>query len=182
MSPTRIPLAAAALLLAAGVAAAQPATVTKTMEGVATVEAIDTQTREVVLSNGDEIVTLKVGPEVHNLAQVHPGDKVRVSYGEQLAAQMAKPGSPPVTAAEFAGRTKPGAKPGALAGRTMTARVKIVSVDKTANTVTFTGPAGHTQEVAVRDPGMQAFIAKLNPGDEVDVTYTEAIAINVTPQ
>jgi len=34
----------------------------------------------------------------------------------------------------------------------------------------------------VQDPGMQAFVAKLNPGDEVDVTYTEAIAINVTPQ
>jgi len=180
MSPTRIPLAA--VLVLAATAAAQPATVTKTVEGVATVESVDQQTREVVLSNGDEMMTLKAGPDVRNLAQVHPGDKVRVSYGEQLAAQIAKPGSPPVTAAEFAGRTKQGAKPGALAGRTITARVKIVSVDKATNTVTFTGPAGKTQKVAVQDPGMQAFVAKLNPGDEVDVTYTEAIAINVTPQ
>jgi len=180
MPTIRISLAAALLLATA--AHAQPATVTKAVEGVATVESIDPQTREVVLSSGGDLMTLKVGPEVRNLAQVHPGDKVRVTYAESLAAQMAKPGSPPVRAAEFAGRAKQGAKPGALAGRTVTARVKIVSVDKTANTVTFTGPAGKTSTVAVQDPGMQAFAAKLNPGDDVDVTYTEAIAMRVTPQ
>jgi hypothetical protein len=33
----------------------------------------------------------------------------------------------------------------------------------------------------VQDPEMQDFVDKLKPGDEVAVTYTEALAISVEP-
>jgi translation initiation factor IF-1 len=35
--------------------------------------------------------------------------------------------------------------------------------------------------IAVRDPKMRKFIRTLKPGDVVEVTYTESLAVDVTP-
>lgn len=40
-------------------------------------------------------VTVKVGPEVKNLAQVQPGDQLVVRYLESVALAVRKPGEPP---------------------------------------------------------------------------------------
>ena len=119
---------------------------------------------------------------MRNLAQVRAGDRVRVVYHASLAAQIAKPGTPAVSSQDFRAKAPMGAKPAGVIGRTVTARVKVNSVDTAANTVTITGPAGRTQKVAVQEPEMRRFAATLKQGDEVDITYTEAVAVRVTPQ
>jgi hypothetical protein len=47
--------------------------------------------------------------------------------------------------------------------------------------VTFKRSDGTVHVIAVKSPNMVEFIHTLKPGDQVDVTYTESLAINVVP-
>lgn len=166
-------------------AAAAPAPMMEEMEEVvATVEAIDLAKREVTLLAPDgELLPLVVGPEVRNLDQVEVGDQVVVRYRAAIAAELKEPGTPSRVGemTESATRAAPGAKPGAEVAREITTTVTIQNVDPAGPTVSFTGPGGVLRMVEVQDPGMQAFARTLKPGDEVDITYTEALALSVEP-
>jgi hypothetical protein len=59
------------------------------------------------------------------------------------------------------------------------ARVKVIGVDRKHNRVSFIGPAKIERTVDVTDPNMQNFLQTLKVGDEVDLTYTEALAVSV---
>lgn len=61
-----------------------------------------------------------------------------------------------------------------------TAVVTIDSVDPETHTVKFTGPRG-PGEVTVLRPELQEFVDGLNEGDRVELTYGEALAIELTP-
>src|SRR3954454_12261805 len=75
------------------------------VETSAAVEKVDQSTRELRLRTaGGKEITVVAGPAVRNLAQVHAGDTVRLTYLERVAARMAEPGAGgPVTAAVVAG-------------------------------------------------------------------------------
>ena len=75
-----------------------------------------------------------------------------------------------------------GGQPGAAVGNMVTTTVVIEGVDRSTNSVTFTGPSGMTRTVDVKDPKAQKFIGTLKKGDEVELTYTEALAVTVEPQ
>jgi len=64
-------------------------------------------------------------------------------------------------------------------GRQVTTTVVIEAVDRSKNALTFTGPSGMTRTVDVKDPKAQQFISQLKKGDEVELTYTEALAVTV---
>jgi len=173
----------AIFLAGAGPATTQPVAVSNIIEATATVESVDMTTRQVLLSgpNG-ELDTIVAGPEVRNLAQVHPGDHVVVRARESIAVAMSKPGSTAVTAAgTFSGRAMPGAKPAGAEGGWFHARVTITAIDPAHNTVSFVGPARILRVVHVVNPEIQAFVNSLKVGDDVDVTYAAAVAIAVTP-
>jgi hypothetical protein len=159
----------------------EPATVERTSEVTATVIALDVPGRLVTL-RGEEgnLFTVQAGEEVRNLPQVEVGDRVVVSYYEAIAAEMAKPGQE-ASASATAMRAPAGAKPGAGVAQEVTAMVKIVDLDLATHTVSFTGPDGLAQTITVQDPKMRDFIETLKEGDEVAVTYTEALAISVEP-
>ena len=93
---------------------------------------------------------------------------------------MAKPGQE-ASASATAMRAPAGAKPGAGVAQEVTATVKIAALDLVTHTVSFTDPDGLAQTIAVQDPKMRGFIERLKVGDEVAVTYTEALAISVEP-
>ena len=48
--------------------------------------------------------------------------------------------------------------------------------------MTFVGPAGKTRTVDVVDPKAQQFIGTLKKGDEVELTYVEALAVTLEPK
>ena len=153
-------------------------------QAVAVVESVDQRTREVVLRGQDgDRVAVTAGPEVRNLAQLRRGDRVVVTYGEALAVEMAPPGAggPPLEVAEGAVRARPGQRPGGAVGREVRARVRIEAVDRGTGRVAFVGPRGVRRVVTPREPEMVDFVRRLRPGDEVDVTYTEAAAVRVEP-
>jgi len=148
----------------------------------ATVLAVDQESRLVTLEREDgSRVTILAGPEVHNLAQIAAGDKVKARYRESLLASLKRPGEAvePAAATVAVSRAAPGAPPGAAAGQQVTTTVRVESVDTEKNIVVFTPEGGGLRAVTVRRPEFQEYIKSLKPGDQVEITYTEALAISV---
>jgi len=187
MRPRFLLLAAAATLLI-GVAyplrTAAAVTVSDEEEVSATVESVDQAQRSVLLRGPQGgLMTVVAGPEVRNLAQVKPGDRVVVRYREALAASLAKPGSS-APSAQSTGRTERaplGEKPCGSVEQSIQVRVRITRIDPKHNLVSFVGPAQIERTTEVLDPEMQKFLHTLHVGDEVDLTYTEAVAVHVEP-
>jgi hypothetical protein len=182
------PLGALAAL-ALGNAVAQPAPVAteKTHTISATVEKIDTKQRLVELRKGDELRTIQVPPEVRNFDRIKVGDEVAVTYYEGLAAEFKKKGESKTigvidTSSGTARMPEGSGRPGAAVANRIKTTVVIEEVDRDTHTVTFTGPSGLTRTVDVVDPKAQKFVAELKKGDEVELTYIEALAVTVEPK
>ncbi len=161
-----------------------PLVVGQLREVTGTVAAVDLPNRLVSLRNAaGEYVTVKARPDVRNLAQVRVGDRVSVGYFEGIAAEVkpvdkaVKKDDKSVTTA----RAPLGERPAGAVAQTLTATVKIEGVDTTRNTVTFRRQDGLLSTLAVQRPESREFIRQLKVGDEVEVTYTQAVAIAVNP-
>jgi len=152
----------------------------QTVRASATVTAIDPTTRVVTLKGpqGNEF-DVTAGPEVKNFAQIKVGNRVDVDYIEALTLELKKGGGMPVARTEKAGAAgaKPGESPAGVIGKQVTVVADVVAVDKEKGLVTVKGPK-RTMDLKVRDPAQLAMIAK---GDQVQATYTEALAISVAP-
>jgi Cu/Ag efflux protein CusF len=146
----------------------------------ATVTAIDKATRAITLKGpkGNEM-SMTAGPEVKNIDQIQVGDQVTLEYIEALSLQLKKGGGLPVARTEQAGAAaaKPGEKPAGAVGRQVTVVADVVEVNEQSKVVTLKGPQ-RTVELKVRDPEQLKLIKK---GDQVEATFTEAMAIAVTP-
>jgi hypothetical protein len=152
----------------------------------ATVESIDRSGRLVELRNEEQRRTVQVPAEMRNFDQLNVGDEVVIKYYTGLGAQFKKKGesttSGLVDVHKETQRAPQGALPGGLVSTQVTTTVVIDAVDRPANSVTFTGPAGMTRTVEVRDASAKQFISTLKQGDEVELTYTEALAVTVEPK
>lgn len=170
------------------VALAQPAPVTvvnkQTIEAI--VKSIDLKERMIELQDNQQTLTVQAPPEVRNLAQLKVGDKVVVQYYEALAASFQKKGEGTavgvIDATRGTARAPEGSRPGAAVANKVTTTIVIESVDRPAHAVTFIGPSGMMRTVSVRDPRAQEFIGTLKQGDEVQLTYVEAVAVTVEKQ
>jgi hypothetical protein len=163
---------------------AQPATVERTEMVTATVEAVDQAERLVTLRGPDgDPFTVHVADEVRNLPQVEVGDQVVIRYREAIAAELSLPGEPAAGDEVSAQVTRAplGARPAAELAQQVRTTVRIDALDLASNTVSFTGPSGLRQTVAVQDPKMQDFLRTLTVGDQVAITYSEALAMSVEP-
>jgi hypothetical protein len=147
----------------------------------AIVTAVDLKNRLVTLrrSEGDT-VTVRVGDEVRNLAQVKRGDRVVVVYYESIAFRVLKPGEAKasVTSNDDTLVAPLGQRPGAASARETTLVAKIVRLDRAKQQAVLRGPKGKLITVKVRNP---EHFDKAKVGDSVEITYTEAFAIDVQP-
>lgn len=184
--PALLVAAFGAVVLGGAAAAQERAHVENTEEVTATVTAIEPETRLLTLrsADGNELV-IEAGDQVRNFDQIEVGDRVDVSFYEALVAEVtdappsSETGSQPVV---IDSRRAPlGERPGGAVTLVQTAVVTIDAVDPDENIVKFTGPDGEPREVAVMRPEMQKFIKTLSPGDRVQVTYGEALAVAVRP-
>ena len=187
MRPYRLFLVAACL--APGLAVAQqPAVVATTTERTAIVETVNMTERSVLL-RGDAgaqsgvLATVRVGPEVRNLGQIRPGDRVVISVTDAIAASFARAddGAAAEGTAVVAARAPEGARPGVSFGEAKRVRVRIEGIDLGLNTVTFTTPENERRTVRVQDPRMRQFIRTLSPGNLVDVVFVETVSLRVLP-
>jgi Cu/Ag efflux protein CusF len=146
----------------------------------ASVEAIDAAERTVTLKGPrGRVVTLPVGPQVKNFDQIKVGDMVAVRYYEALSLELKKGGSGIRERSERAGTAsaQPGERPAAGAARTITVVADVIAVNPKRQTITLRGPK-RTVDLKVKDP-KQLKLVKV--GDQVEATYTEAIAVSVEP-
>jgi len=144
----------------------------------ATVQAIDLKTRIVTLKGPKgEVRDIKVGEEAVNLPQVKVGDLVTVKYYESLAIEVIKPGTVSGAGEKSAiVKAKPGEMPGGMAARQSTVTATVTAIDKKKGTITLKGPEGKTVIAKAEEPKN---LDKVKVGDELMITYTEALAISV---
>jgi hypothetical protein len=163
-------------------AAQSAAAVIGTDEVRANVETVDQQKRMVLLRGPTgALLTVHAGPEVRNLAQVKPGDRVVIRYTEAVAAQIVRPGDPQAGSTTSMARANPGERPAGAVVDHDRVRVTIEGVNPVNNTVAFIGSDRVPRTVTVQQPAMREFLRTLKVGDEVDVTFTEAVAVSVEP-
>ncbi|HUL91539.1 MAG TPA: hypothetical protein VLV56_04240 [Burkholderiales bacterium] len=147
----------------------------------AQVVAIDKASRTVSLKGPKgNVVDVVAGDEVKNFAQINVGDFVVVEFLQSLSLELqkTKSGASGISTQSAAATAKPGERPAAAAGRQVTAIAKVTALDKKAKTITLKGPRGNSVMLDVQNPD-QFKVVKV--GDEVLVTYTEAVAISVEP-
>jgi hypothetical protein len=141
---------------------------------------VDEASREVVLEgrNGGRR-TIVAGPDVRNLSQVKPGDLVNATYSQAVAIELKKGGTGVRSAdvKEDASRAKLGETPGGTVRRQVTLVGTVEEVDRANRLVSVKGPHGNIVDVAVSEETLG--VAKV--GDQVELVYTEALAIAVTP-
>ena len=169
---------AVALMSSAWARAATEITDSETVS--AKVESIDLASRTVELKTAEgETASIVVPEGIANLEKLKVGDTVKATYVVSLATKLMKPGDEPAPAAVSAAKQGDGQIVGA---RQVSAVLKVNAVDVATNSVTLTGPKGNTRTVKVKRPDLQEKLKSLKPGDEVQITYTEAMAIKVEPQ
>ena len=159
---------------------AYTSTLTRT---TATVTAIDAARRAVTIQGEHGPLTVQVSPDVKNFNNLKVGDRVNVSYYRGIGAQIAK-GTKKVSdpaVSTFTSGNSPGMRPAGKAGASATVTVKVQDVNLPTNTVAFTQSDGTTHIIEVKSPEMQQFIRELKRGDVVQVTFTDSIAVSVTP-
>ncbi|HSG23215.1 MAG TPA: hypothetical protein VLA64_09690 [Azonexus sp.] len=144
------------------------------------IKSIDKKSRSVVVvgAQGNEIF-MTLGEEARNFDQIRVGDLVTLTYVQALALELLKVDKNAVrerVESQHAVRAKPGEKPAGAIEHSIRVVADVVAVNPKAKTVTLRGPK-KTVELAVNDP---AQLKEIKVGDQVEATYTEAVALEVT--
>jgi hypothetical protein len=124
-----------------------------------------------------------VGSHVQRLNEIHPGDRVTVTYYQALAAKVVSPlaSSNPASASVTGDINDMALRPGGEATRVRSGRVTITAVDPASGAVSFIAPDNRPRTVVAKNADVLAFIRQLRVGQQVDITYEEALAISVQP-
>lgn len=153
------------------------ASVSKTSTMTATVTAIDVAARSVTLKGpkGNN-VTVHVGDNVKNLDQVKVGDTVVAKYYESVAVRVTKSGAPAADAVTATAAAPRGQLPAGAVVQQQSINAKVTGIGKHKDWVTLMGPEGNSVTIKVKD---KKNLEGVKVGDDVAVTYTEALAIAV---
>ena len=142
----------------------------------AKVQKIDKSNRMVTLKGSDDDETeVKAGPGV-NLDRLHSGDTVTATYYEEVAIGVRKSdqANPRVT--------KTTVERGGVMAQQTTMTAQVLSVDPDQSKVVIRGAQGKAHTINVQDPQVQAQLGKIKKGDNVELTYTQAVAMAVEPK
>jgi hypothetical protein len=154
--------------------------VTEVVQLQGKVKSIDKKKRTVLIvgPNGNEIV-FNASADVRNFEQIKVGDLVTLTYAQALALELKKAANKGIRErvdTENALAAKPGEKPGMMVEKSVRVIADVVAVNPKAQTVTLKGPK-RTVELHVKDP---AQFQNAKVGDQVEVLYVEAVALEVS--
>jgi ribosomal protein L6P/L9E len=153
----------------------------RTLEVTAQVVGLDKATRTVTLKGPKgKVVDIVASDDVKNFDQIKVGDVVVARYVEALTLELKKSmgAAGGVALREDAVKAKAGERPAVVGARQITLIAEVVAVDPKASTITLKGPKGNLETLAVHNPDQFKVVKK---GDQVEVTYTEALALSVEP-
>jgi len=155
-------------------------TVERVAQITASVEAVDSAKRTVTLKGpGGDIVVLAVGSEVQNFDRIRAGDLVVVRYLDALTLELRKRGTAlrERNDRDVTDKAPPGERPAAIDAHEVHVVADVIAVDPLTRTVRLRGPT-RVVDLRVDDPEQFRLVAV---GDQVEATYTEAVAISVEP-
>src|SRR5215475_16152226 len=143
-----------------------------------TVKAIDMEKKTVTIEgSGGRTVTVNA-KNARNLDQVRVGDKVNMTFAQELALYVRKADAPPsATEAQAVELAPKGQKPAGVVAQTVELTGNVESIDVQKRTIALKGPAGNVRTFKV-DKAAKNF-SQIKKGDQVVVRYTEAVALSV---
>ena len=146
-----------------------------------TVEAIDVTARTVrVRGQQGNVVTLDVPASATRFNEVKVGDIVSIAYYDRVSIRPKPAGEAAVDRRVDPGTTAtPGLLPGGIVASQRVTTVKIDSWDPATRLLGFSTPSGQTYTRRVNETVDASLLKGLKPGDQVDVTRTEAIRFSV---
>ena len=150
---------------------------THTVTLAGTVETIDHGKRVVTIKTADgKFETVDVPASAKRFDELKVGDKVSVTYNNNVSVRPHPPGEPAVDTGSKASTMGQEVRPGGTTSvqRTMTATVD--SIDKSASAITFVGPNGWKYSRHVVDPTV---LDKVKVGDQVDITWNTDLKVSV---
>lgn len=154
---------------------------TATVKASVVVAGIDKASRTLTLKGANgKTFDVVADADVRNFDQIKVGDSVEVEYMMSVSMDLKKPGAPSGPSdIGLVSRAEPGEQPGGVASRVVTVLATVTHVDPAAKTMTFQGPKGKFVTVDVKNPDQFNAVKK---GDQVELTYMEAVAISVVPK
>jgi hypothetical protein len=178
MNRAKIVLTASAMILAVALPTwAQTELPTHTVTLAGTVATIEHGKRLVTIKTADGVYeTIDVPASAKRFDELKVGDKVSITYNNNVSVRPKPAGEPAVDTASKSSTMGQEERPGGTTSvqRTMTATV--AAIDPNTSAITFTGPNGWKYSRHVVDP---AVFAKVKVGDQVDVTWNTDLHVAV---
>jgi len=152
-------------------------------EEQAVVREINPEKRTLTLAmpNGS-LQTLVVDEQVTRFDKIQRGDVVKTTYSEAVSVRLRKTKiEPGVKVEESLTREPDKVKPAVKTLRQVTTTATIDSISADFRTVGLKGSDGKVEIVAVRNPDNLRMLrsGEVKVGDQIDITYTQAVAISV---
>jgi hypothetical protein len=180
--PSTTILAMSALLFANGLVGAQ----TKIIPGESTTEsativALEQSTRSMTLKNQDgTFETMQVPADVKRFAELKVGDTITARYYDNIVVRLKRPGEAAVNVDSAAVTPGTGKRPGGTAASQRTITATVTAIDPNVPSITVKGPNGWIYSRKVTDTKA---LAQVKVGDQLDITWTDALLISVeTPK
>jgi hypothetical protein len=144
--------------------------------------ALDQAARTVTVRGPDgNEQTFKVSADVRNFGQVKAGDMIDIDITHSVLLELRADEDLSTASSASVARAPLGDKPAAVGVERNYVTAKIAAIDKKHYTVTMVGPKGHHEVFQVKDPDMRAELVKLKVGQVIRATFTDAVAVAVTP-
>jgi hypothetical protein len=150
-------------------------TQTVTLSG--TVATIDHDKRVVNIQKSDgTFETIDVPASATRFNELKVGDKVSVTYNNNVSARLKPPGEPAVDTGSMTTTAGQQARPGGTKAVQRTMTVTVAAIDKDASSMTFVGPNGWKYSRHIVDPTV---FDKVKVGDKIDVTWNTNTTVMV---
>ena len=156
-----------------------PRAVSDVVDIEAKVEAVDYETREVLLRGPmGNLVTIEAGEKVKRFNEIKVGDSVHARFFTYLQAEFRDPTdeekATPLVVLEETVKTVKDLPPGAAAGTLIKAVVSIEIINRPDMVVTVKGPRGNYLSIPTSDAKL---LEELKIGEIVILTYLDSVAL-----
>ena len=145
----------------------------QTVTVTGTVETIDQSRRAVNIKTADgKFVALDVPASAKRFDELKVGDKVGVTYNNNVLVRLKPTGEAAVDSAATSSTMGKEAKPGGTASTVRTMTATITDIDRTTSSMSFAGPNGWKYSRRVVDPKV---FDQVKVGDKVDITWSTEV-------
>jgi hypothetical protein len=172
--------AVAAAILFPALAAAQIKTLPgESISVTATVEAIERTSRTLTLKGPEgKLTTVTVPSDVKRFDSLNLGDTITARYYDNVILRKKAPGEKPVDTLTGSILPGDGGKPRATAALQRTITASITAIDPAVPSISLSGPNNWSYTSRIAD---KAALAQVKVGDQLDITWTEAVLISAEP-